>query len=151
VLPAQILLSVSKLNPVDSSGNPPAPALELRNRQQARWKRIGVKVLVVDVRARGFATASQLRSSGLLASFPLVLLSQANSGTPAVLVDKLNPGSFKRTSHRQVVGDGHGSFILRTLSALDCRSAQRGFTGKVFGAPSKETAGRPNLSARERS
>jgi hypothetical protein len=82
----------------------------------------------------GFAMDRQLHSGGLLASFPVVLLSQPNSGTPSVLVDKLNPGFFKRTSHRQVIGHGHGGFILRTLSPLDCRNAQRGFTGKVFGA-----------------
>jgi hypothetical protein len=65
-----------------------------------------------------------------------MVLLQADSRTPAVLVDKLNPGPFKRTPHRQVIGKGHGGFILGTLSPLDCRNAQRGFTGKIFGAPS---------------
>jgi hypothetical protein len=71
----------------------------------------------------------------LLSPFPQLPFLQPYSRTPAILVDKLNPGPFKRTSHRQVIGHGHGSFILRTLCPLDSRNAQRGFTGKVFGAP----------------
>jgi hypothetical protein len=134
VLPAQVLLSVSKLTrwKVPAIGWRQIWLRNLQRPVEASWS----KGIVLDVRAMGFAMDRQLHSGGLLASFPVVLLSQPNSGTPSVLVDKLNPGFFKRTSHRQVIGHGHGGFILRTLSPLDCRNAQRSFTGKVFGAPS---------------